>query len=98
MKTLYYESHVTIDPVQGEELESFKEACSKYGFRVAKLLMQKGSELVPSNIDSFCTTRGESFAEVTHRTVELVRHLDGFGFVVRRYKVEATLIDSKVYK
>lgn len=92
--SLYYESHITIEPVFGSKLETFKEIAFLHGFRVAKLLMDKG-EL--STKDSFCTSRGDIYDELCVRTHDCVQELQEHGFVVFRYKIEDTLIDSRIF-
>ncbi len=106
---LYFESHVTIDPVVEEtRLQEFGEICTQHKFRPAKLFMQKGKDFVPSNLDQFCTRRdpvrmGAGQDEIRLRyneafigTHDLVLALTSAGFKVRRHKVEATLTDSKM--
>lgn len=92
MSNLYYESHITIDPVFGQDLENFKKLCNDYDFRVAKLLMEK----TPSVKDSFCTSRSNLYTDIVSRTIDLVKDLQESGFKVRRYKIEDTLVDSKI--
>lgn len=93
-KVSYYESHVTIDPLvtetMGVEVES---KCAAYGFRLAKLYMEKGR---PSETDAFMTTRSYEFGDIQTRTVGFVKSLQSAGIVIRRYKIELTLIDSKI--
>lgn len=93
---LYYECHITIDPVEGDRFDLFKDVCKDYRFRVADLLMRKS--LKPSRIDSFCTTRGNDYSEVTDRTLAAVNSLERNGLTVRRYKIEATLLDVRLTK
>ena len=89
---LYYESHVTIDPVFGQDLSNFVAICANYKFRVAKLLMEKG----PNTKDAFCTSRSQSYTDIVTRTIELVQRLQREKFVVRRYKIEDTIVDSNI--
>jgi hypothetical protein len=97
MTNLYYESHITIDPVYYEDLEEFKRLAAKYNFRVAELLMSKGGEKgVPSTQDSFCTSRSKDYTKITNDTIAMVAALQQVGFHVRRYKIEDTLVDSKI--
>lgn len=83
---LYFESHVTLDPCEGERLEALKRVAERHGFRVGD---------VPD--DSFCTARDESFGVISGVTAEFCRALTANGFVVRRYKIENTLVDSNVH-
>lgn len=92
---LYFEAHVTIDPVEGDRLDRFKEIAEANTFRVANLLMQKGDELTPSNIDAFCTARSTEFKIIEGNLNELVYQLLNEGFKIRRWKIENTLIDFR---
>ena len=92
LTNLYYESHITIDPVHEDELKTFKKLAAKYNFRVAKLLMEK----TPSTIDAFCTSHSKDYTQIVNDTICLVEALLGEGFHVRRYKIEDTLVDSKI--
>lgn len=89
---LYFEAHITIDPVFDDKLIQFSEASAGSGFRVAKLLMQKGE---PSKLDSFCTGKGKDGEELLERTMTLVKRLSKSGFNVRRYKIEAVVLDVR---
>jgi hypothetical protein len=93
MVPLYYEAHVTIDPVVDPRLAFFRGLCSKHGFRVAELLMRKGGGLVPAVDDSFCTGRGTDLEPLVARTAALVADAQRNGYRVRRYKIESALID-----
>lgn len=95
---MYFESHITIDPVFEDELELFKKVAARHSFRVAKLLMRKreGSEDEPHVDDSFCTSRSESWDIIYRNTIDMVMDLRSNGFVVKRYKIEDTVIDSNI--
>lgn len=80
--SLYYEAHITLDPYEGEDLELLKEVCAVSGFR--------------STVDSFCTGRHKDLIELHSRTLELLRALNARGFILRRYKIESALLDSKI--
>lgn len=90
---MYYECHITIDPA-GERHEEFRQVCKRYAFRVADLLMRKSLE--PSQIDSFCTGRHDSRKELEERMHNLVGALIRNDFVVRRYKIEAAVLDVRI--
>ncbi len=96
--TLYYESHVTIEPVFGERLEALRQLCAENEFRIADLLMQKREEDTPerSKYDTFCSARGSDAMELTNRMLALVRACIAGGFKVWRYKIEDVIIDSKI--
>lgn len=96
-KPIYFESHITIEPVFGTDLEKFKNICSDYKFRVATLLLQKRKEdnAERSKNDSFCTGRGSELDELETRMLNLSKHLIKENFIVWRYKIESVLIDSR---
>lgn len=95
MNSLYYECHVTVDPVK-DKLDLFTEICKLDGFKPAKLLMQKDKELIPSDLDSFCTAHDKYFLNLRESMIRLVKALKHNGFVVRRYKIESVVLDSRV--
>lgn len=93
----YYEAHVTIEPVFDDRLEELARIASTCGFRVADLLMKKRKDATPvrSDCDTFCTSRHEDLAMIELRTSTVVRRLTAAGFIVWRYKIEDTIIDSR---
>ena len=96
METLYYECHLTIDPVL--DLNTHKlltKICAETQFRVAKLLMSKGDNFTPSEHDSFITGRSKNYSELLCRMVYLCEGLKQNGFTIRRYKIEIATLDSK---
>ena len=94
----YYESHITIEPVFEEELEKFKNICSKYKFRVAELLLQKRKIDKPeiSTKDTFCTGRFKDLETAKNDTLSLVEELKENVFIVKRYKVEYIVLDVRL--
>lgn len=97
MKSLYYECHVTIEPVFGERLENFQAVCETENFHVAKLLMQKRAEDTPerSAKDSFCTGHSQDYGDIYTRMINLIHRLQEHGFQVWRYKIEDCVLDSR---
>ena len=95
--SLYFEAHVTIEPVFDDRLTRFKEVCGWHGFRAAELLMKKRSTDLPerSQHDSFCTGRDQIYELLERRLRMLVQDLRREGFQVWRYKIEDTIIDSR---
>jgi hypothetical protein len=89
---LYYECHITLDPVNEATLQSI---CEDYEFKVAKLYLDKESTK-PNTLDSFTTGRSANYRELELRMVKLIQKLKNCSFVVRRYKIEAALLDSSV--
>jgi hypothetical protein len=98
MSPLVYESHITIEPVFGERFTLFSNCSRYFGFKPAKLLMQKDRDVTAerSDKDSFCTGHAHSYDELLHSTKLLVRVLQHEGFKVWRYKIEAILTDVKL--
>jgi hypothetical protein len=95
---LYYESHVTIAPVFGRDLDIVKMICEPHGFRVASLVMKKDAEgpEIPSRDDTFCSSRNHVLEEITQGTVALCRELIANGYTVLRAKVEDTVWDTRI--
>jgi hypothetical protein len=93
----YYEAHVTINPVFGMDHEVFKKIAKAYKFHVATLLLQKRKEETPekSKNDAFATGRSVSYSDMEDRMLGLVKALSAAGFLVHRYKIESTLLDSR---
>ena len=92
---LYYECHVTLDPVPEVVRDYVTNICSRYGFKLAKLLMQKGG---PSDIDTFCTAHDTEYEPLLVNMIKLIKALQRLGYTVRRYKIEDTLLDSRPEK
>ena len=86
----YFESHITIDPV--EDIVELTELASKYNFKPAKLLMDKG---IPSKLDTFITGRSKDYLVLLTNTENLVNKLKLNNYVVRRYKLENILLDVR---
>src|SRR6185369_9095163 len=93
---LYFECHVTIDPLNGKRLKLFTEICKPLNFRVADLVMIKSNgKDKPSDRDSFCTSRSKDFNDLNDRMVSLITECKKNSIKVRRYKIEDTILDSK---
>ena len=89
---LYYEAHVTIDPVPEDQRPKVELLAHSWQFKLAKLFMDKG---VPSQLGTFLTGHGKDLEGIKLRTRELVLDLQKAGYKVRRYKVEGTVLDSR---
>lgn len=94
---LYYEAHITIEPVFEEHLEFLKNLSKSYKFRVAELLMKKRLEDTGerSKYDTFMTGHGTDYEDICRRTQSVIVYLKASGFKVWRYKIEDTLLDSR---
>lgn len=96
-ETLYYEIHITIEPVFDEQLELIKKIANGYGFRVADLLMKKRKEDTEqrSSFDTFMTKHSKSLNDAIE-SIHLVCHeLKCHDIQVWRYKIEDVIIDSR---
>jgi hypothetical protein len=89
---LYYEAHVTIDPVPEDQRGALQDLATPLKFKLAKLLMQKGE---PSTLDTFLTGHSKVLDEIKANTKKMILALKAEGYVVRRFKIEDTLIDSR---
>lgn len=96
-KPLYFECHVTVDPLHGDRLTLFVAICKDWNFRVAKLLMQKkeGGAGAVNKLDSFCTGKDKDYEALNGRMYHLLNDLRTAEIHVRRYKIEAALIDVR---
>lgn len=94
---LYYEAHVTIEPVFGDRLFYARVIAEKHKFKVADLLMKKREEDTEerSKKDTFITGHGKQFEDIVSRLNALVAELRAEGYKVWRYKIEDTLLDSR---
>ena len=94
---LYFEAHVTIEPVYEERLAKFTELCKERKFHVATLVMQKRKEDTPerSKFDSFCTGHGKDGEELKSRMFALLDELKAEGYQIWRYKIEVVPLDSR---
>lgn len=97
MTKLYYEAHVTIEPVFDERRCAASEIAKRYRFRLAELLMQKrqSDSAERSRYDTFMTANGHVLEDIENRTRGLIEALREAGFKVWRYKIEDTLVDSR---
>jgi hypothetical protein len=93
---LYFESHVTIEPIFDERLEVARFIANKHGFKIASLLMKKRAEDTAerSQYDTFMTGHGKVYAIMVYKLSNLVHDLADNGFKIWRYKIEDTLMDS----
>lgn len=94
---LYYEAHITIEPVFDERLQLFNSCCRIYDFRAAELIMKKRKLDTPerSTYDTFATGRDKDFNNLKARMEDLVALLKDEDFAVWRFKLEATLLDER---
>lgn len=89
---LYFEAHVTLEPIADPWRRSLVECLAfKHQFRMAKLLMQKGEH----SPDAFLTGRDSKRAPLVGRMTGLIMDLKAHQFLVTRYKIENTILDSR---
>ena len=95
-KVLYYECHITIEPVFEPQLVTLKTICNSFGFKVADLLMVKRKEDTPerSRFDTFCTGHSTDFKQLQLQMEGCIREIQKYEFKVWRYKIEAVKLDS----
>jgi hypothetical protein len=94
-RVLYYESHITVEPVFDDGLRRLKAACTPFGFRISQFLLDKRPEDAAGRYDAFCNGRSYSWTELERRMLACRTGLKQAGFAVRRHKIEATLVDSR---
>lgn len=94
---LYYEAHITIEPVFDNNRDFAADIANQYNFKLAHLLMKKRSADTEerSDKDTFMTGHSKNLTDISERTKALVTHLKAEGFKVWRYKIEDTLVDSR---
>ncbi len=89
-----YECHITIDPEdKPSRLHQLGMYCDFYKFKVASLLKETGK---PNDLDQFMTGHDISFEGLKWRMNSLCQTLKDNGFVLRRYKIEEILLDSRL--
>ena len=94
---LYFESHITIEPVFDDKLDRAGAIAEAHGFRLANLLMQKRSFDTPerSKHDTFMTAQGGDYGVLFALTLQTVRTLQEANFKIWRIKLENTLFDTR---
>lgn len=95
--TIYYESHITIEPLFGVKLGEAAAIGRAYGYKMADLFFQKRVEdtLERSRMDSFMTGHSKEMRDIVDRQRSCVVALITSGVNVFRYKVEHVIIDSR---
>lgn len=96
--SLYYECHITIEPLFDEQLDQVKDLVARYKFKVAELLMKKRTEDTEerSQYDTFMTSHGQEYNELENRMLLMVHSLQEHNIKVWRYKIEDVVLDSKI--
>lgn len=86
---LYYECHITIDPVTGALERTVADFAKIFEFRLAEFEMTK-----PNTVDSFLTARSKDAPQLRRDMIALIYLLRRASVQVRRYKIELALVDS----
>jgi len=89
---LYFESHITIEPLSDAKQGDIMPIVNTYEFRIADLIMRNGR---PHMENMFVSARSEDYKDICTRTKHVVNALQCKGIKVLRYKVENTLLDSR---
>lgn len=94
----YFETHVTIEPIFDERLKEAEEIAKRSNFKIASLLMKKREADTEerSKYDTFMTGHGKSLDDMKARLTSIVNDLIAAGFKVWRYKIEDTVMDSRI--
>lgn len=94
---IYYESHITIEPVFDKDIEIVDKIVRDYGFRLANLLMKKRSEdtIERSQYDTFTTARGSDYHKLYDKMNQCSEAIIKAGYHVWRKKIEAVLFDER---
>lgn len=94
---MYYESHITIEPVFDKDLEEVKKIAEKHTFRVADLFMLKRPNDTPerSKYDTFMSAKNDDYSVLFGCMHDAIKELKLNGFKVWRYKIEHIKIDVR---
>lgn len=94
---IYYEAHVTIEPIFDDRLTLAADIAKNHKFKIANLLMQKRQMDLPerSMYDTFMTAHGQSEEVIKDQILSLIEDLKKNDFKVWRYKIEDVIVDSK---
>lgn len=95
---LYYECHVTIEPLFDEALEQASVIAKKHKFKVADLLMKKrkSDSEERSKYDTFMSSRSQDKNDIQSRMIDLIAELKANNIKLWRYKIEEVTIDSNI--
>jgi hypothetical protein len=96
---LYYEAHITVEPVFDERRDLLASVAKEYGFKLADLLMKKREDDTEtrSSKDSFLTGTDRVLTKLDLRMLYTMRALTSGGFKIWRYKIESIVMDSRCY-
>lgn len=94
---LYYECHITIEPVFDDLRKKASIIAKKHKFKLAELIMKKSRKSTGerSNKDTFMTSHSINLEDIKNRMLACIHDLENSGFQVWRSKIEDTVIDTK---
>lgn len=94
---LYYECHITIEPVFEDRLIQLQEVASTHSFKVANLILRKSHSDpgIPAQDDTFCSAKSDNLETLRAQMLLMLENLMAFGYKILRYKIESIVIDSK---
>ena len=92
--SLYFEIHITIAP-DFDRLDEAQKLAKACGFHMGDLLLMKRED-ERSHKDMFFTARAPTYKEAKHLTRGFAMLLTASGFSVIRYKIEDTVLDSRI--
>lgn len=92
---LYYECHITIEPINDPHgISLVQDICMIYDFKMARFNMLADGE----QARTFISGRDQSYSRMFKRMINCINKLKtvygGNGFKILRYKIEDTIIDS----
>ena len=92
-----FEVHITIEPVEGAQLQLAEHLAKAYSYKVAELMMVKRLADTPerSKYDTFMTGHRKTMQEASQSMRDLIRELKSLDFKIWRYKIEEIRVDSK---
>jgi hypothetical protein len=88
---MYFEVHVTIEPVEEERYDLFKSLSKEWGFWCSEWALKK-----ENGYNFFATSRSKSYDDAFNRMDSLIKNLLNNKIKVLRYKIEDTVLDSKI--
>ena len=99
MESLYFEIHITIEPIDrdSDEFKTLTTLSTMHSFKPAGLFMQKRKEDTPerSKYDTFVTGHRQTMHEAMNDMIFFIERLKTHGFKVWRYKIEDVKLDSR---
>lgn len=96
MDELYFETHVTVDPLTEEQQHLADAVLTSFGFKRAELVMLKDNTVSPHYGDAFYSSRHYGMRSARQSVAAAVGWFTGMGIRVRRYKIEFTIMDSRI--